>query len=78
VDGHARVFVEFFNFTSHAGKDFHLFVGREVGVCKRANDSLDLGIRASRLFVRRDVAWRQVKHHGSIKEPKLIADIPAK
>lgn len=72
--GPARVNVEFYDFTSQGGQDYQLFVGREHGTCETSTSKLDLRIRTSRLFVRRDGRWRQLHHHGSIEEPKLLAD----
>lgn len=72
--GPARVYVEFFDFTSHGGDAFHIFVGRERGTCETSAGKLDLRIRTSRLFIRRDGRWRQLHHHGSIEEPRLLED----
>lgn len=72
--GPARITVEFHDFSCQGGEGFHLFVGRERGTCETSIGKLDLRIRTSRLFVRRDGRWRQLHHHGSIEEPKLLAD----
>lgn len=68
----ARVYVKFFDSTSHAGEGFRLFVGRERGVCEKPTGKLDLRIRTSRLFVRREGGWHQLHDHGLIEEPKLL------
>jgi len=70
--GPAHVYVEFHDYTETAGADFHLFVGRERGYCLSNGNRLDLRIRTSRLFARRDGVWRQLHHHGSIEEPHLL------
>lgn len=72
--GQASVTVEFFDFTEYVGDNFALFVGRERGVCATPSGCLDLRIRTSRLFVKRDGAWRQLHHHGSIEEPHLLEE----
>lgn len=72
--GPARVHVEFHDFTAQAGDGFHLFVGRERGTCEADGTTVALRIRTSRLFVKRDGAWRQLHHHGSIEEAQLLAD----
>lgn len=72
--GPARVNVSFYDFTSHEGQDWCLFVGRERGRCTAPGTTLELRIRTSRLFVRRDGAWRQLHHHGSMDEPELLSD----
>ena len=73
-NGPARVYVEFFDFTSHAGAGYHLFAGRERGFCETPSGKIDLRIRTSRLFVRCEGVWRQLHHHGSIEEPRLLED----
>lgn len=70
--GPARVNVQFYDYTQHAGPDFYLFVGRERGTCTTNGASLNLRIRTSRLFTRHRGAWRQLHHHGSIEEPHLL------
>jgi quercetin dioxygenase-like cupin family protein len=61
-------------FTSLGGSDWHLFVGREKGVCKTPTGSLDLRIRTTRWFNKTNGVWRQLHHHGSIDEPTLLAE----
>lgn len=80
-EGYARLFggpasvrVEFFDFASIGGDDWHLFAGRERGVCATPSTRLSLRIRTTRWFVRDEGAWRQLHHHGSIEEPSLLAD----
>lgn len=72
--GSAKVQVTFHDFTSQGGSDWHLFVGREKGVCTTADASLDLRFRTTRWFIRTNGLWRQLHHHGSIEEPALLAD----
>ncbi len=72
--GAARVQVEFFDYTLHEMGEVFWAVGRERGVLEAADGRrLQLAIRTSRLF-RRDAAerWRQVHHHGSIDDPRLL------
>ncbi|MBY2918782.1 YybH family protein [Rhizobium leguminosarum] len=72
--GQTTVHVTFFDFTSHGGDDWHLFVGRERGTCSTPNQALDVAFRTTRWFIRRDGAWRQLHHHGSVEDPKMLAD----
>jgi hypothetical protein len=72
--GQAKVHVTFHNFTSQGADDWHLFVGRERGVCRTAKETLDVAFRTTRWFVRRDGGWRQLHHHGSVEDPKMLAD----
>jgi hypothetical protein len=71
--GPARVRVEFFDFRSQGGDDYHLFAGRERGICTTPAGSIDLRIRTTRWFVRQFGHWQQIHHHGSIEEPELLA-----
>jgi hypothetical protein len=72
--GQAKVHVTFHDFTSQGGDDWHLFVGRERGACKTARETLDVAFRTTRWFVRKNGAWRQFHHHGSVEDPKMLAD----
>jgi ketosteroid isomerase-like protein len=71
--GHARVQVEFHDFTLHEAGDFFHAVGRERGSLVNGDTRLELAIRTSRLYRRIDGAWRQVHHHGSFEDPALLA-----
>src|SRR5437016_2075017 len=50
--GPATVHVAFHDFTSCGGSDWHVFVGREKGVCTTPTASLALRIRTTRIFVK--------------------------
>lgn len=73
-NGWANVRVTFHDFTSDGGGDWHLFVGREKGVCVIGDTTIDVRFRTTRWFVKIDGAWRQFHHHGSVEAPKLLAD----
>lgn len=72
-DGPATVQVTFHDFSSQGGSDWHLFVGRERGICKTPETELELRFRTTRWFVKIDEQWRQLHHHGSAEEPALLA-----
>ncbi len=72
--GRAKVHVTFHDFTSQGGDDWHLFVGRERGICRTVEETLDVAFRTTRWFVRKDGVWRQLHHHGSVEDPKMLAD----
>lgn len=72
-DGPATVRVSFHDFTSQGGDDWHLFAGREQGMCETPAGAMALRIRTTRWFVRIGGAWRQLHHHGSIEEPGMLA-----
>ena len=80
-DGYAKLFggpatvtVAFYDFTSQGGDDWHLFTGREKGICKTPTVTVDLRIRTTRWFTKANGVWRRLHHHGSIEEPVLLAD----
>lgn len=64
---------EFWDYTEHCAADVYWVVGRERGHLARDNDRLDLAIRTTRLFRRVGDRWRQVHHHGSIEDPRMLA-----
>lgn len=72
--GSAKVFVTFHDFTSQGDTNWHLFVGRERGICKTPSETLDLAFRTTRWFIKTSAGWRQLHHHGSVEDPKLLAD----
>lgn len=72
--GPADVRVEFFDIVRHGGDDWRMFAGRERGECATPETRLALRIRTTRWFMRHEGEWRQLHHHGSIEEPRLLAD----
>jgi len=73
-EGPATVRVTFHDFTSQGSDDWHLFVGRERGTCRTATEVLHVAFRTTRWFVHTNGAWRQLHHHGSVEDPKMLAD----
>ena len=72
--GRARVYVEFHDYTLQGNDHYALAVGRERGWFEQDGSRMDLAIRTSRLFVKREGSWRQLHHHGSIEDGQLLAD----
>jgi len=72
--GPATVRVAFHDFSAQGNNDYHLFVGREKGLCETPAVRLELRIRTSRCFVKVRGAWRQLHHHGSIDDPAMLAE----
>lgn len=68
----ARVEVEFHDYTLHRAADVFYAVGRERGTFAAAGGTLNLAIRTTRVFRCFDGRWRQVHHHGSIDDPRLL------
>ena len=70
----ADVRVEFWDYTIDRVGDVFWAVGRERGTYRDGDALKDLNIRTTRVFRLIDGRWRQVHHHGSIEDPKLLAD----
>lgn len=69
----AQVVVEFYDYTLVREGGVFWAAGRERGTFTTGPTSLQLAIRTSRIFRRRESRWHQVHHHGSIDDPKLLA-----
>ena len=70
----ADVHVEFWDYTIHRVGDVFWAVGRERGTYHDGDAVKDLNIRTTRVFQLINGRWRQVHHHGSIEDAKLLAD----
>ena len=64
---------EFYDYSYHEAGEIFYVVGRERGEYRAGEAMLTMAIRTSRVFRRIDGEWRQVHHHGSIDDPKLLA-----
>jgi ketosteroid isomerase-like protein len=64
---------EFWDYTLHRSTDVFWVVGRERGRITKADETLDLAIRTTRLFRWDGGRWRQIHHHGSIDDPQMLA-----
>jgi len=71
-NGPAHVYVEYYDYTIHETKEMFYAVGRERGHFRTGEIELALLIRTSRIFSKINGTWRQVHHHGSIDDPKLL------
>lgn len=71
-NGPASVYVEFYDYTIHEAGEMFYAVGRERGFFRMDGHEIALAIRTSRVFRRLSGRWRQVHHHGSIDDPKLL------
>jgi ketosteroid isomerase-like protein len=70
----ADVHVEFWDYTIHRAGDVFWAVGRERGTYRDGDASKDLNIRTTRIFQLINGRWRQMHHHGSIEDAKLLGD----
>ncbi len=76
-DGPAAVYVEYFDYTLHETTDMFYTVGRERGYLRSGGEEIALAIRTTRLFRKIDGRWKQVHHHGSIEDPRLLTGYQA-
>ena len=70
----ADVHVEFWDYTIHRAGDVFWAVGRERGTYRDGSELKTLNIRTTRTFQLIDGRWRQMHHHGSIEDAKLLSD----
>jgi ketosteroid isomerase-like protein len=71
----ADLHVVFWDYTIDRAGDVFWAIGRERGTYRDGDDKREINIRTSRLFRMVDGRWRQVHHHGSIEDPKALADL---
>lgn len=71
-NGPASVYVEYYDYTIHEGGDMFYAVGRERGSFRLGGEEIALAVRTSRVFRKNNGRWRQMHHHGSIDDPKLL------
>jgi ketosteroid isomerase-like protein len=74
---HAKVQVEFYDYTLHEADGMFYVVGRERGQLRSDRGQLDLSIRTSRIFRLIAGEWRQIHHHGSMDDANLLAQYQA-
>ena len=70
----ADVHVEFWDYTIHRAGDVFWAVGRERGTYHDGDAVKNLNIRTTRIFQMINGRWRQMHHHGSIEEARLLGD----
>jgi hypothetical protein len=70
--GEAEVYVEYYDYTIVEFDGGFCAVGRERGYVKTKGEKLELAIRTSRVYKEVEGSYRQIHHHGSIEDPKLL------
>lgn len=63
---------EFHDYSLHQAGEIFYVVGRERGEYRSGRTALSMAIRTSRVFRLIGGEWKQVHHHGSIDDPKLL------
>ncbi|MDX2173875.1 MAG: nuclear transport factor 2 family protein [Bacteroidota bacterium] len=71
-NGQAQVYVEFYDFSIHKTEDMFFVTGKEKGCFRTNNIEIPLAIRTSRIFIKENINWKQIHHHGSIDNPELL------
>lgn len=74
--GAASVWVELSDIVEYQSNDTVIFAGREQGEFKKTKIIVPLSIRTTRIiqWLGSDIGWKQTHHHGSIDDPKLLAE----
>lgn len=70
--GKANVYVEFYDYTIVTLEGGFCAIGRERGYVEVDNTRLELAIRTSRVYKLVNGTYKQIHHHGSIEDPKLL------
>lgn len=72
-NGKAKVYVEYYDYSIHHSGTMFCAVGRERGFIQLDEHKIELAIRTSRTYRMDSGVWRQIHHHGSIDNSKLLA-----
>lgn len=63
---------EFHDYSYHEGGEIFYVAGRERGEYRAGQSELKMAIRTTRLFRLIEGEWRQVHHHGSVDDARLL------
>lgn len=75
LSGPVRLQITFTDIVEYLGEDHAVFAGRERGSYTTADGtSTPLEIRTSRYLRYNEGRWAQFHHHGSIDDPRALAD----
>ena len=70
--GGAEVYVEFYDYTINQQGDMFFAAGRERGYILKNGKKIELDIRTSRVYSKENGEYKQLHHHGSITDAKLL------
>ena len=68
----AEVYVEFYDYSIHKQGDIFFAAGRERGYILKNGKKIELDIRTSRIYGKENSIYKQLHHHGSITDAKLL------
>lgn len=71
-EGRAKVYVEYYDYTIVTFNGGFCAIGRERGSVEIEGETLELAIRTSRVYKEAEEGYKQIHHHGSIEDPKLL------
>jgi SnoaL-like domain len=74
--GSASVWVALSDIVEFQTDDMVVFAGRETGEFTKGKTTVSVAIRTSRIvqWFGEDIGWKQTHHHGSIDDPKILAE----
>jgi len=70
--GKAEVYVEFYDYSIHKRGEMFFVAGRERGHIIKNGKKIELDIRTSRIYAKENGKYKQLHHHGSITDAKLL------
>ncbi len=70
--GEAEVYVEFYDYSIHKQGAIFFAAGRERGYILKNGKKIELDIRTSRIYGKENGNYKQLHHHGSITDAKLL------
>ena len=70
--GGAEVYVEFYDYSIHKQGEMFFAAGRERGYIIKNRKKIELNIRTSRIYSKENGEYKQLHHHGSITDAKLL------
>jgi len=70
--GEAQVYVEFYDYSIHKQGDIFFAAGKERGHILKNGKKIELDIRTSRIYGKENGKYKQLHHHGSITDAKLL------
>ena len=70
--GGAEVYVEFYDYSIYKQGNLFFAAGRERGYILKNGKRIELDIRTSRIYGKENGKYKQLHHHGSITDAKLL------
>ena len=70
--GETEVYVEFYDYSIYKQGDIFFAAGRERGYILKNGRKMELEIRTSRIYGKENGNYKQLHHHGSITDAKLL------